>query len=273
MGIDPYPVGMTGWWKNTGFRAGLATYGVVVVEIAVFLAVLSTVTRAAWLSWALVVFVPLGLLVFMTAVLILVLRPWRQAADIEAMLAGRAWVHWSFDEAGWRDANRFDERRYTRWLRGLLAALAVGVLLLMIGLLGGRSALDAGVFGGAVTFLASVTLVALVTGNPVRMARRAERGDIYISRQGIYRRPGGYTPLDLRGNVEYESVELIDWPTPHIHIVERVWVGGTTGGSWHRKTLTDVGVPRGHEDEARALVARLRSEVVNAPRPQPRQLN
>src|SRR5215471_3322708 len=145
---------MTGWWADTGYRSGVVTSGVVAVEIAVFLAVLSAVTGAAWLSWAVVVFVPLGLLLFINAVLILVAGPWRHAADIKAMLAGRAWVHWTYDEASWRSANLLDERVYRRWFRGLLTALAVGVLLLVSGLSNGRSGEETSMFGGSVIFIA-----------------------------------------------------------------------------------------------------------------------
>jgi hypothetical protein len=70
-------------------------------------------------------------------------------------------------------------------------------------------------------------------------------------------------PLDLRWNIRYESVELVERPTPHIHI-EVMTPGG--GSVWVRRTLTDVGVPPGHEDEARALVERLHREVVSVSR-------
>jgi hypothetical protein len=117
---------------------------------------------------------------------------------------------------------------------------------------------NATIFGGIGIFVSSVGLVALVVGNPMRTARRAKRGEIYVSRHGIYRRPGGYTPLDLRSGVRYESVDLVDRPTPHIHIEISV----RTKGGWHRKTLSDVGVPPGHQDEARSLVAQLRNKVL-----------
>lgn len=249
---------MTGWWQNTEFRAGTAAFGTMALGIAAFLAVISAVTGVAGMSWALIVFLPLGLLLLLTAMLIVMVQPWRHASDIKAMLAGNAWAHWTYDEAGWQAANRYDERAYKRWVRGTLVALAVSVFLLLIGILGGKGAVDVTIFGGIGIFVASTGLVALLVGNPMRTARRAKRGDIYVSRHGIYRRPGGYTPLDLRTGVRYESVDLVDRPTPHIHIEISV----RTKASWRRKTLTDVGVPPGHQDEARALVAQLRSTVV-----------
>jgi hypothetical protein len=150
-------------------------------------------------------------------VVTLVMRPWRYAADITAMRAGRAWVHWTYDEASWRAATRYGQRK-------------------------------------------SVLSPVLV---PAR-ARSAARGEIYISRHGIYWQPGGYMPLDLRRNIRYESADLMERPTPHIHIEVMVPGGGST--VWVRRTLTDVGVPPGREDEARTLVRRLRSEVVEVSR-------
>ena len=248
---------MAGWWANTEFRAGTAAFGMVTVGIAAFLAVLSAVTEAR-ISWALIVFLPLRLFLLLTAMLIAMVHPWRHAADIKAMLAGNAWVHWTYDEAGWQAANRYDERAYKRWVRGTLVALAVSGFLLLIGILGGKRAEDVTIFGGIGLFVASVALVALLVGNPMRTAARAKRGEIYVSRHGIYRRPGGYTPLDLRSGVRYESVDLVDRPTPHIHIEISV----RTRYSWRRRTLTDLGVPPGHQDEARTLVAQLRNKVV-----------
>jgi hypothetical protein len=265
---------MGAWWDSAEWRAGVVAYCVAVAGVAVFLAVVAAVTGAAWLSWAVIVFCPLGLLLFMLAIQLLAAQPWRCAADVKAMLAGQAWVHWTYDEASWRAANRFDEWVYKAWVRGLLAALAVGGFLLMIGLLGGQSTVFASIFGGLIIFLASVMLPVLMLGDPVRAARRAKVGDIYVSRNGIYRRPGGYTRLDLRAGVKYESVELVERPTPHIHIVAQVKeTAGRKIPRWRRKTLADVGVPPGYEDEARELVVRLRNEVINAHPRQPRMLD
>src|SRR5690242_18984907 len=263
---------MGAWWESAEYRAGVDVFGVVTVGIATFLAVLSAVTGAAWLSWTVVVFAPLGLFAAMYAMLILMIQPWRSAADIKAMLTGQAWVHWTYDEASWRDANRGDERVYRAWIRGLLAALAVAGFLLLIGVLGGRSTVAATIFGGMIALLALVMLTTLILGDPVRTARRAKRGNIYVSRDGIYRRPGGYTRLGLRTDIKYESVELVDRPTPHIHIVALVRQAAGRGVNvrWRRTTLADVGVPPGHEDEARELLVRLRNEVVNAHPRQPR---
>jgi len=246
---------MTGWWENTEFRAGIAAFGMVAVGVATFMAVMSAV---ADVPWALIVFLPLGLFLLLTAMLMGMVHPWRHARDIKAMLAGNAWVHWTYDEAGWQAANRYDDRTYRRWLRGTLVALGVSVFLLLIGILAGKGGVDVTIFGGIGVFVASVALVALVVGNPMRAASRAKQGEIYVSRHGIYRRPGGYTPLDLRSGVRYESMDLVDRPTPHIHTGSSV----RNRYTWRRKTLTDLGVPPGHQDEARALVAQLRNKVV-----------
>jgi hypothetical protein len=248
---------MSGWWANTDFRAGMAASGMVTVGVAAFVAVISAVTGTS-ISWALIVLLPLGLLVLLTAIFAAAIQPWRHAADIKAMLAGNAWVHWTYDEAAWKAANRYDERAYKRWVRGTLIALAVSLFLLLFGILGGKAAVDVTIFGGIGIFVASVGLVALLVGNPMRTAGRAKRGEVYVSRHGIYRRPGGYTPLDLRSSVRYESVDLVDRPTPHIHIEISVLIRY----SWRRKTLTDLGVPPGHQDEARVLVTQLRNKVV-----------
>jgi hypothetical protein len=143
---------MTGWWANTEFRAGTAAFGAMAVGIAAFLTVLSAV---ADVSWALIVFLPLGLLLLLTAILIVMVQPWRHAGDIKAMLAGNAWVHWTYDEAGWRVANQYDERTYKRWVRGTAVAVAVSVFLLLVGVLGGKGAIDVAILGGIGTLIAS----------------------------------------------------------------------------------------------------------------------
>jgi hypothetical protein len=94
-------------------------------------------------------------------------------------------------------------------------------------------------------------------------ARRAARGEIYISRRGIYWRPGGYLPLDRRWNIRYESADLVHRPTPHVHIE----ISEPMGSCWTRRTLTDVLVPPGREDEARTLVDLLRRHVLSPPDP------
>jgi hypothetical protein len=256
---------MTGWWANTQFRGGIAGFGVVTLGTAALLAVAAVVSPSDFPSWRVVVFAPLALFVVLVALLILFLRPWRYSADMTAMRAGHAWVQWTYDEVNWRAANRYDGERNGLWVRGALVALAAGVFLTLMALSGDReAAIGGGAFGGMLVFLALTLLAALMAGEPVRVARRAARGEIYVSRHGIYRRPGGYTPLDLSTNIKYESADLVDRPTPHVHIEVSVRVNPTGyGGDWVRKTLTDVGVPPGHEDEARALVELLRREVLN----------
>jgi hypothetical protein len=252
---------MIGWWENTQYRAGVAVMGVVAVGIATMLAVVAVLNPSDGPPWLVVVLVPLVLMLVLVAALILMLRPWRYAADITAMRAGRAWVHWTYDEAAWQAANRYDERRTTLWVRGALAAMGLGGFLLLLALPGGERTIGVSTFGGALIFMAACFLTLLMLGEPVRNARRAARGEIYISRHGIYRRPGGYTPIDLKNGIRYESADLVDWPTPHIHIEISVQNTGWSAG-WMRKTLTDVGVPPGHEDEARTLVELLHRHVL-----------
>jgi hypothetical protein len=186
-----------------------------------------------------------------------------------AMRAGSAWVHWTYDAAEWRAANRYDGQRNAFWVHGSLVVLGLGGLVLLLGFAGGEQAVAVGGMGGFLMFMALIVLTGSMVADPVRVARRAAQGEIYVSRHGIYRQPGGYTPLDLRtGTIRYESADLVDRPTPHIHIEVSVnFDPAGTGGSWVRKTLTDVGVPSGHEDEARALVDLLRCHVLTATAP------
>jgi hypothetical protein len=256
---------MTGWWENSQYRAGVAVVGVVTVGIAMPLAVAAVANPSDDPSWRVVVFAPLVLLLVLVAGLSLVLRPWRYAADITAMRAGGAWVHWTYDEASWRAANRYNERRNALWVRVALSVMAVGGLVLLIGIPGGHRTMGVSTFGGVLIFAAACFLPLLTLGDPGWMARRAARGEIYVSRHGIYRRPGGYMPIDLRYRIRYESADLVDHPAPHIHI--EVSVNATSTEVWIRKTLTDVGIPPGHEDEARTLVALLRRHVLTASPP------
>jgi hypothetical protein len=205
---------MTGWLEYIPYRYALAFSGVMALAITTMLAVLLAISTAAGnlpeFPWSGFLFAP-PVLLLVTLVVTLAMRPWRYSADITAMRAGRAWVHWTFDEASWRAATSYGKRK------SVLAPVRV----------------------------------------PER-ARRAARGEIYISRHGIYWQPGGYLALDRRHNIRYESAELVDRPTPHIHI--EVMVPGSS--VWVRQTLTDVGVPPGREDEARTLVDRLRREII-----------
>jgi hypothetical protein len=256
---------MTGWWEYTQYRAGLVASGVATVAMAAMLALTAAVNPAEGPSWRVVVFVPLVLLLAMVAGMILIQRPWRYAADIAAMRAGRAWVHWTYNPGAWRAANSYDQQRNALRIPIVLTALGFGGFLLLVGILGGQRTLGLSTTGGGIAVIAAILLPILTLGDPVWLARRAAKGEIYISRHGIYRRPGGYMSLDPRRNLVYESADLVERPTPHIHIAVLVPAGGGSA-MWERKTLTDVGVPPGHEDEARTLVERLRREVVDVSR-------
>jgi hypothetical protein len=209
----------SGWFEYIQYRYALAVSGVMTVVVTTMLAIVLAISTAAGnqpeFPWSGFVYAPFVLLLAVVVVTV-VMRPWRYSADITAMRAGRAWVHWTYDEASWRAVNSYDRRK---------SVMALGTV-------------------------------------PSR-ARRAARGEIYISRHGIYWRPGGYMPLDVRWNLRYESVDLVERPTPHIHIDVMRPTGTST---WGRQTFTDVGVPPGHEEEARTLVERLRREVVEVSR-------
>jgi hypothetical protein len=210
---------MIGWLEYIQYRYALAFSGVMTAVLTTVAALVLAMSVAGGnlseFPWSGFLYVPLVLLLAIVVVT-LAMRPWRYLADITAMRAGGAWVHWTFDEASWRAATRFGQR---------------------------KSALSPVIVPSA--------------------ARRAARGEIYISRHGIYWMPGGYLPLDLRWNIRYESADLVERPTPHVHI--EVMEQGS-GSVWMRRTLTDVGVPPGHEDEARRLVERLHREVIEVSR-------
>jgi hypothetical protein len=210
---------MIGWLEYIQYRYVVVLSAVLTALMTTVLALVLAMSVAGGnlpeFPWSGFLYAPLVLLLVIVGVT-LVMRPWRYLADITAMRAGNAWVRWTFDEASWRAATRFGQRK-------------------------------------------SVLSPVIVPSG----ARRAARGEIYISRHGIYWMPGGYMPLDLRWNIRYESADLVELPTPHIHI--EVMLPGS-GSVWVRRTLTDVGIPPGHEDEARTLVERLRREVVEVSR-------
>jgi hypothetical protein len=93
--------------------------------------------------------------------------------------------------------------------------------------------------------------------SPAVVARRRKRGDIYISRLGIYRDPGGYMPMFGYG-IRLANVALRTDPTPYLSF--ETDVRGRYGSTV--ESLADVAVPPGREAEARDLVNRLRTEVL-----------
>jgi hypothetical protein len=94
-------------------------------------------------------------------------------------------------------------------------------------------------------------------------ARRKRRGEIYISPTGIFRRPGGYTPLRGFG-YWLDNVELREAERTYIHFDVRISTRPV------KQSLADIEVPPGREAEARDLVARLQNEVLHRSEPEPR---
>lgn len=208
------------------------------------------------------VWIPLGAAVIVVALTIVLLRPWVYLRDIAAMPAGNAWAHWTYDEAGWASANAVEATRLRRTaFVGLLFALAASLVLVVVALpLDGEdgSALR---FGGGLSAGAALVAIAALGGTSASLvARRRKRGDIYISPMGIYRRPGGYTPL-LGYGYRLRDVTLHEADRTCVHF--QVRVDAQSGDeSW-----STVQVPPGREAEARDLVARLRREVLQLPEP------
>jgi hypothetical protein len=261
---------MTRWFEHVGYRLGIAMSVGLTVLIAGFLITVRYAAHRppAWLSWGGVVGLSLGLLVSLVLLMTAVMRPWRYARDIDTMLAGNSWAHWTYDEAGWKAATQLERRVYTRVIVGMLSLLAVSLLLLLAWLDSDRRNPGLLAFGGLTGAFSLMMLAVIVLFSPIRVLRRSGRGEIYVSGHGVYRRPGGYLSLDPALGVQVDSVDLVDRPRPHVHIV--VLVNTNSSATSRHRTLADIPVPRGHEDEARELVARLRSEVVKAPGPRPR---
>jgi hypothetical protein len=243
------------------FRMILAVVlgGSVVIGMAVAMAVGSGDPVSSGLFWGISVGIPLAAMVISLAIVVAVMQPWRYLPDMDAMRAGGSWVHWSYDEAGWQVANRIEGARTRRSaFTAALAALGIGVVVLLIGLAIGGENGSTYVFAGGLTAGIAVTGMAAVGGtSPALLARRRKRGDIYISRVGIYRVPGGYTPMAGFG-YRLENLELRAEPSPYLSF--EVLVQGRGGAT--KQSLADVAVPPGREAEARALVERVRTEIL-----------
>jgi hypothetical protein len=209
------------------------------------------------LLWTITLIPPFVALITLPMALFLV-RPGRYVADMQSMLAGASWVHWHYDEAQWRVANRIDARRNRRIMLPIVAiAAALGVVFTAIGLATGGTDSTLS-FLGLIALGASVTfgLAQLVT-SPGIVAGRSKRGDIYISRLGVYRMPGGYTPLVGFG-FRVERVELVAGSPPYLSFevaTQRRY--NTTTTDRH----ASVAVPPGCEEEAQRVVERFRAGV------------
>jgi hypothetical protein len=203
--------------------------------------------------------IPVAVLLMVIALVTVLLRPWLYLSDIDAMRKGGAWAHWSYDAAGWRTANRVEGVRTGKTgFTGALMALGLAVVVLLIGLAIDGEDRSAFLFAGGVVGGGAIAASAAFGGtSPALLARRRKQGDIYISRLGIYRDPGGYTPMFGFG-FRLANVVLHTEPTPYLSF--EASVQGRYSATL--QSLADVAVPPGREAEARDLVTRLRTEVL-----------
>jgi len=204
--------------------------------------------------------IPGAVLLLALPLVTVMVRPWRYLHDIDAMRAGGAFVHWHYDEPAWQNANRVEGGRTRRTgFTASLFAMGLGVVVLLIGLAVGGEDGSTFVFVGGLTAGAALTgAAAFGATSPALMARRRKQGEIYISSLGIYRNPGGYTPIRSFG-YWLQNVALLGEQTPYVSF--EVTVQGRYG-STSTQSLADVTVPPGREAEARDLVNRLRTEVL-----------
>jgi hypothetical protein len=208
--------------------------------------------------------IPGAVLLLVLPLVTVVIRPWRYLHDIDAMRAGGAFVHWRYDEPAWQTANRVEGERTRRTaFTASLFALGLGVVVLLIGLaVGGEDGSTLVFVGGLTGGLALTGAAAFGATSPAVMARRRKQGEIYISSLGIYRNPGGYTPIRGFG-YWLANVALLGDQTPYVSF--EITVQGRYG-STSTQSLADVAVPPGREAEANDLVTRLRAQVLGRTR-------
>lgn len=194
----------------------------------------------------LLVAVPLG---------ILVNRPY--LFDLDRMRRGEVWAHWSYDEAGWRAANRLESRREWRSVRYpgiLLPAIGAGVAVFG---LGSRQPAFAGV-GAFLAGCGLAVVAAVVLGGGTLAARTRPRGEVYITPVGVYRRPGGYTPV-FAVRQALRAVTLV--PDGDVHYlrfdVARRNQYGTTVSEGTRVLVTVDQI-----EDAQMLVERFNTEIL-----------
>jgi hypothetical protein len=241
------------------------------MTVLVCVGVAAIMALALWLlvrggdgvSRSLQLFLLLGMPATVVAIALLVaiplIAPWRYTRDIANMRAGHALVHWRYDEAEWRAANRVEGRRNRRSSYTSAAfGVALGLVVLLIGLaVDDPDDREVFVFTGALT--AGCSLVAILTilsASADTLARRKPTGEIYISPLGIYRNPGGYVALRSFG-VRVRGVEFVEGTPPVVRFDTQVQQRyGSTREHW-----ADVAVPAGREDEARHLVDRFRTHI------------
>src|SRR4051812_34500810 len=107
---------MSRWFEQTAFRVGIAAMAAVAVLLVGALTVWHLADSRVTLS--IVVWMSVLPLVLMVLLIVGSTRPWRYASDIERMLAGAAWVHWTVDEAAWLSATESEWRKYRKALAG-----------------------------------------------------------------------------------------------------------------------------------------------------------
>ena len=214
--------------------------------------------------WQLALGIPAAVVVIGSPVVLLVLRPWLFRRDINEMLTGAAWAHWQYDQREWKAATYVEHQRERKSSFGQpVAAGAVGAFVAVIGL-----AMQSD-FGSTLAFTGFamigtglVIIAATLVTNAATVARLGRRGDIYVSKLAVYRKPGGYLPLTGPDYVLCD-VRFIDAARPPIVRFEaRV---RRRGGDVAVEPWVDVMVPTGRDDEGRALVERFKTELL--PRP------
>src|SRR5262245_34092645 len=207
---------MSRWFEQTAFRVGVVVIGGIIILLVGGLTMWHLADPRVGLS--LVVWMSTLPSVLMALLFLVYARPWRYAADINRMLAGEAWAHWTYDAAEWRVGMDSDWRAYRRVTVITQGALAASAFLLLLWLITGLRELGLVVIGGFGVAMSLLILISQLV-NPTRAVRRSTQGEIYISEHGVYRRPGGYLSLDATAGMKIDSVDVVDRPRPHLHIV------------------------------------------------------
>ncbi|GGM82211.1 hypothetical protein ACFFX1_41165 [Dactylosporangium sucinum] len=203
-------------------------------------------------------------LVLMIGLMLVLIRfllwPKRYIDDMDRLAAGESWAQWSYDEAEWKAANKVEAARLRRSLSAARIALGIAAVLLIIGLLLGFEDGQTFIFVGGIMIVGvgAMMLIVWLSGAGT-FARDGRTGQMSISELGVLRRPGGYSAFAPTGPLK--SVEFVAGRPA------RVVFTTIQSGRYGARTdyqAADILVPKGREDEARALVARFNSEVLKA---------
>jgi hypothetical protein len=173
---------------------------------------------------------------------------------MRAIQLGDGWARWQYDETQWREATRIEARHSRQNSRKVtLVVLAVGVLAAFVGSLASRSGWMFLLIGLGFAAIAGYVHLVMLANDVTTWARTRKTGEVYITKLGIYRFPGGYTPLSNAG-YQLRDVTLVGTTPATLRFeVERA------SFLVPRSTLAEVAVPAGHEEEARQAVDRFRS--------------